>query len=362
MQRKYKQQPMKQPRLITKLLAMRFSAMGDVAMTIPVLTQLAQQHPNLRITMLTRTRFLPLFEWVPSNIQVRGIELSDYKGVLGLERLYSQLSRSDFDAVADLHDVLRTKYLHSRFRLSRARVAVIDKGRRQKRAFLAHGIDAEPLRPMFERYADVFRSLGLSLELHPKQPLFSLRGESLLPLQAVVGQKQKGERWIGIAPFAAHTTKMYPLEQMQQVAILLTKRGYRVFLFGAGESEAAILRSWQTDRIQSVCGTMGGLRNELLLISRLDLMLCMDSANMHMAAMLSTPTLSLWGATHPAAGFMAWGTTRDDIIELTDLPCRPCSVYGKRPCQLGDHRCMTEITPDRILQAIETRLNALQTL
>ena len=133
-----KQEPTKE---IKRLLVIRFSAMGDVAMTVPVVTLLARQHPDLRITMLTRHKFVPLFEWVPSNVEVRGIDLNNYKGLLGLERLFSELRRQDFDAVADLHDVLRTKYLHSRFRMTHAQVAVIDKERKQKRAFIGHALD-----------------------------------------------------------------------------------------------------------------------------------------------------------------------------------------------------------------------------
>ena len=345
---------------IKKILAMRFSAMGDVAMTVPVLTELARQNPELRITMVTRKKFLPLFEWVPSNIEVKGIELSDYKGVIGLERLFSILRGSqDFDAVADLHDVLRTKYLHSRFRLTKARVAVIDKGRSQKHAFLGHGSDHSPLRPMFERYADVFRSLGLNLTLHYDRPLFDLRGEKYLPIWQFAGKKATADRWIGIAPFAAHPTKTYPLEQMKQVVDGCRERGYHVFLFGAGAEEAAILQSWEETGVQSVCGRLGGLRGELLLMSKLNLMVCMDSANMHMAAMLGVPTLSIWGATHPDAGFMAWNTTPADIIEADGLTCRPCSIYGSKPCKLGDHRCMRQISPLTILDRIDKKLGSI---
>jgi ADP-heptose:LPS heptosyltransferase len=347
----------KGPKEIKRLLAMRFSAMGDVAMTVPVLTQLARQHPDLRITMLTRKKFLPLFEWVPSNVEVKGIDLANYKGLLGLERLFSMLHKQGFDAVADLHDVLRTKYLHNRFRMTSARVAVINKGRKLKREILGHGTDHDPLPSMFERYADVFRQLGLSLELHPDEPIIDLKNEDFLPITRFAGKKEPGERWIGIAPFAAHDPKMYPLYMMGDVIALCTEYGYKVFLFGAGDKEAAQLERFEDENVKSICRRLGGLHDELLLMSRLDLMLCMDSANMHMAAMLGVPTLSIWGATHPSAGFLPWNTTRADIIELTDLPCRPCSVYGNKTCKLKDLRCMTQITPDIVADRIVEKLS-----
>ena len=75
-----------------KLLVMRFSALGDVAMTVPVITQLAQQHPELRITVLTRIRFVPLFEWAPSNVEVKGISLDNYKGIKVFDMSTAQMA------------------------------------------------------------------------------------------------------------------------------------------------------------------------------------------------------------------------------------------------------------------------------
>lgn len=352
------EQKQKESKEIRKLLVVRFSAMGDVAMTVPVLTQLARQNPQLRITMLTRRKFEPLFEWAPANIEVRGIDLDNYKGLLGLSRLYSMLRKEGFDAVADLHDVLRTKYLRTRFRLSRTPVSVIDKMRRQRRAFLGNAVRLEPLPSVFELYADVFRRLGLSLELHPDEPIVDLKNENFLPVTRFAGKKAPGERWIGIAPFAAHDSKMYPLYMMDDVIALCTEYGYKVFLFGAGDKEAQLLHTLEDDNVRSICRRLNGLHDELLLMSQLDLMVCMDSANMHMAAMLGVPTLSIWGATHPAAGFLPWNTPLTSIIHEGDLSCRPCSIYGSKPCRLKDHRCMTHITPDLIADRIVSALNA----
>ena len=339
---------------------MRFSAMGDVAMTVPVITQLAQQHPELRITMLTRIRFVPLFEQTPANVEVKGINLDNYKGITGLTRLYNSLQQADYDAVADLHNVLRTKYLRTLFRLAGKQVAVIDKGRKAKHSLIGHGMTTAPLKSMFERYADVFRELGYEVELNQDPPLTppSMEGNAIRQILPIEGEMSKGQRgsFIGIAPFAAHSMKIYPLDQMRKVCDLLLEKGYKLFLFGAGKEESEILSTWECDNMRSVCGWLGGLHDELQLISQLDLMICMDSANMHMAAMLGTPTLSLWGATHPAAGFTAWGQTDQNILQISDLPCRPCSIYGNKPCRLGDHRCMTGITPEMIVERAEQLL------
>ena len=339
---------------IKRLLVMRFSAMGDAAMTVPVLHALATQHPDLRITMLTRPRFIPLFDWLPANVQVKGIDFATYDGVMGLTRLYNKLKKYDFDAVADLHDVLRSKYLRSCFALSGTQVEKVNKGRKAKKELMGNGLHHEALPPMTERYAEVFRSLGLSIDLsHKTTP--DLRSDDFTEVWAVAGKKQAHEKWIGVAPFAAHVQKIYPLERMQQVVNTLAAQGHRIFLFGAGKKEGEILAQWEQGassegqgNILSVCGKMGGLRNEMLLISQLDLMISMDSANMHIASIFGIPVLSIWGATHPKAGFSGFGQLAESEVQL-DLPCRPCSIYGKTPCQFGDLRCM-DIAPDIIVK------------
>lgn len=331
---------------IKRLLVMRFSAMGDVAMTVPVLHALATQNPELRITMLTRSRLAPMFEWLPSNVQVKGLDFADGDGVFGLTKIYQKLKTGNYDAVADLHDVLRTKFLRTCFKMNGTRVAVVDKCRKDRKALIGNGMTHEPLRPMSERYADVFRSLHLSVDL--SQPMkISLKGENFTPVRNVAGQKQPENKWIGIAPFAAHQQKIYPLNKMQQVAQQLSEQGYKVFLFGAGNKEQEILSEWKAERIISVCGKLGGLHNEMLLMSQLDLMISMDSANMHIASLTGIPVLSIWGATHPKAGFYGYGQPPENIVQL-DLPCRPCSIYGNKPCQFGDLRCMN-ITPETIV-------------
>lgn len=334
---------------LKRLLVMRFSAMGDVAMTAPVLHCLAVQNPQLRITVLTRTRFVPMFEFLPANVMVQGIDLEEYKGMGGLNRLFGELRKSSFDAVCDLHDVLRTKYLRTCFMMTGVKVVKVDKGRKDKHALIGNGLSSKALRPMVERYADVFRSLGLSLDLSKVEKV-NVRGESFLPVRQFAGIKEEGEKWIGIAPFAAHMQKVYPLEKMQQVVNLLCDKGCKVFLFGAGKAEADILADWEREGAKSVCGKLGGLKNEMLLMTKLDMMLCMDSANMHIASMMGIPVLSVWGATHPKAGFTGFGQKPSSIVQL-ELDCRPCSIYGNKPCQFGDMRCMN-ISPEIIVNRL----------
>jgi len=81
-------------------------------------------------------------------------------------------------------------------------------------------------------------------------------------------------------------------------------------------------------------------------------MISMDSANMHLASLFGVPVVSVWGATHPFAGFMGFGQSPDRAVQIDDLECRPCSVFGNKPCFRGDHACMEWITPERVLEKV----------
>ena len=293
-----------------KLLIIRFSAMGDVAMLVPVVHDLATQYPDTSITILTRERLTPFFDWMPSNVETLGVNLKDYEGLRGLGRLYTRLKPLQFDAVADMHDVLRSKYLRTRFRFAGIpAVAVIDKGRREKKELIGQGQTHAPLPAMTDRYAQVLSQLGMPVSLSYKQA-FDPSGEDLSAVIDLFGKKPEGEHWVGVAPFAAHENKVYPLSKMHEVVKTLSGRGMRIFLFGAGKHESEVLADWEEgNQVVSICGKMKGLHDEMLLMSQLDLMLAMDSSNMHIASIVGPhhrgqqpslpPMLHLWQGAMP---------------------------------------------------------------
>ena len=94
------------------------------------------------------------------------------------------------------------------------------------------------------------------------------------------------------------------------------------------------------------------LGDEMNLISNLDCVVSMDSLVMHLASLMATPTVSVWGATHPGLGFLGYGFGQEGVLQ-TDFACRPCSVYGKKPCKYGDYRCIWSIEPQMILDRVE---------
>lgn len=338
------------------ILVIRLSAMGDVAMTIPVLQQLLQQNPEVQLTVLTQRFLVPLFEPLERTTVYPVETKGRHKGVKGLWQLCRELKKQyRFDAIADLHNVLRSKIIRFFFRSSRLKAAVIDKGRRQKRKLTRKkNKELTPLKSSFQRYADVFAELGLAISLNKSQPVFPRQP---LP-EAAMSFIIPGKKYICIAPFARHPEKMYPLEQMKLViADLIKHENTGIVLIGGGASELALMQELQNEFPQII--NLGGkfsFKEELAIISHMDLVLSMDSANMHLASLYGVPVISVWGATHPFAGFYGWGQSPDHAVQI-ELYCRPCSVFGNKPCYRGDHACMRQLPPEMILQKVSGEIN-----
>lgn len=335
-----------------KILIIRFSAFGDVAMTIPVIYSFACQYPEIEITILSRKNFAGLFQNLPANVHFMGIDLKKYDGLSGLNNLYKLLKAETFDYVADFHDVLRTKYLRSRFILNGVKVAHIDKGRGEKEKLTRKKNKVlKPLKTSFERYQQVLNTLGFAFNSG-----FRSIYENNPPNTAVIEQKlniKKDRKWLGIAPFAKHEGKIYPPELMEKVIEYFSKKeDTEVFIFGGGVEEKKIADSWlqKYSSIHSLIGELN-MEEELTMISMLDVMLSMDSANMHLASLVATPVVSVWGATHPYAGFLGWKQKPENAVQV-DLYCRPCSIFGQKPCYRGDYACMHQIEPTEIIKKI----------
>ena len=299
--------------------------MGDVAMTVPVLRALTAQHPELRITVLTRAFFKPFFRDL-DNVEVFLAELKrEHKSVSGLYKMAQALNKKEFYAVADLHNVLRSKIL-KKF-ISCKRFITIDKGRKEKRLLTSSRVFKQ-LKKTHQRYADVFEDLGYRVDL--SNPSFPKKTVLSAKLQQIVGNNSM--KRIGIAPFAAHEGKMYPLSLMKQVIENLSKN-YKVILFGGGDNESEFLKGYENsfDNTINLAGKVS-LDEEMDVISNLDVMLSMDSGNAHIAAMLGVKVITIWGVTHPFAGFSPFNQPEDYglIADRNKFPLIPTSVYGNK--------------------------------
>ncbi len=321
------------------LLLIRFSALGDILMTVPVVDALARQYPEVSITVVSRPWVGSVFGLLPENVSFVGINPRDYPGISGLWKMFCQLRALKPSCVCDLHDVLRTKVLRLFFRGAGVPVFHINKERKARRAFL-HQERKEQQITSFDKYARVLREAGYEVNLAEEQRR-----------TLVKGQKQAA---VGIAPFAAHQGKIYPMEKMEEVIRLLSA-SYQIFLFGAGSKERQLTEAWEKKfpNVVSMVGKLPDMRHELECMASLKAMLTMDSGNMHLAALTDTPVVSLWGATHPLGGFLGWNQAMEHCVQR-DLPCRPCSIYGQKPCRYGDYRCMNQIAPEEVAEKVRS--------
>ncbi len=357
----------------------RFSALGDVAMLVPVVREVVMSMPEVEVTVLSKPFCAPMFEGLGERVRFIGADIKgEYTGMKGLGRLFHELDMSGFDYVADMHGVLRTHYLGMRFRLAGYSVAKIDKCRAERRRLTASEGKKrmKRLSTSFEKYRAVLHRLPLDgLErldayvANEKRGCVLNFGTTDVEVEKVLGMIEKNaachdingttaglSRRIGIAPFAAHGGKIYPKEKMERVIDMLIKKDGKVnvFLFGGGGQERDIMLGWQArwpDNVVAASPKLKSMRLELQLMSHLDVMLSMDSANMHLASLVGTRVVSVWGATHPFAGFLGWQQSEDDCVQLP-LPCRPCSVFGKKPCRRGDFACMNGIEEERIVSLL----------
>ncbi len=326
-----------------RILVARFSALGDVVISLHVIKAAIEQNEDFEIVLLTKPFYRKLFENI-DGVSCYDVDLRNkHKGFAGLKRLAKELSEEEFCCFLDLHNVLRTKLL--RFFFGRKlNKFVIDKGRKEKKSLTRKKHkNLRQLKHTAQRYADVFKQAGFNLLLDKYSPNFKYKKSSELNqfLNNFKGKK------IAIAPFAAHETKQYPIEKTTEILKRLDKAKVNVFIFGGGQKERKIAEDWQNEyeNVTSLIGRFS-LNDEIAIIDSCDKIFTMDSGNMHLASLTNTQIVSFWGGTHPFLGFTPF--KKDDTIFVQkDIFCRPCSVFGNKKCYRDKMYC-ADIEPAEI--------------
>ncbi|GLU43196.1 heptosyltransferase [Muricauda sp. NBRC 101325] len=331
--------------------------MGDVAMTVPIISAVTEKYPEVQVTVLTKKLFMPIFDGMERVQTFEADVKKRHKGLIGLWRLYQELKPMNFDAVADLHNVLRSRVLKKYFALERIPIKQIDKGRNEKKALnRAKNKVFQQLKSTHQRYADVFTQLGFPIEFSNPKPLPRIQ----LSEKVLGFVHQDTKKWVGIAPFAAHEGKMYPLEYTEEVIKALDNTNkYKILLFGGGTKEVEVLTRLANSYENALC--MAGklnLSEELQLISNLDVMLSMDSGNAHLAANYGIPVITLWGVTHPFAGFYPFGQPIENALfaDREKYPLIPTSVYGNKVPKGYENAMKTidfKLVEDKLLSILE---------
>ena len=322
-------------------------------MTVPVLRAFVKQYPTVQLTVISRPFFKPLFDGIPNVSFFDFDEKERHKGFFGLLRLFQDLKELQIDAFADLHNVLRSQIIRNLFALSGKKIAAVDKGRKEKKELTrADNKVFRPLPTMFERHAKVFEELSFTLDL--SSPNFPKKAALNQEIISIIGTNY--QKLIGIAPFAQYDSKVYPLDLMQKVIDQLAENNsHTILLFGGGNKEIELLNSLAANK-ENVIVIAGKIKfqQELQLISNLDVMLSMDSGNAHIAAMLGVNIITLWGATHPFAGFSPFNQPLENVLvsDRNLFPKLPTSVYGNKKVA-GYDDAMRTILPETIVLKIK---------
>ena len=331
--------------------------MGDVAMVVPLLRIFVSQNQDVKVTVVSKPFFEPFFEEI-KNVRFFAVDVKNrHKGFLGLLQLFWDLKKLQIDAVADLHNVLRSKIIRNLFVLCGKKTAFTDKGRAEKKALTRSKNKVfEPLQSMFERHVTTFKQLGFNLDLtNPKFPEKAVLSKEILN---ITGPKET-LKWIGIAPFAQYQSKIYPLDLMHMVIDeLVQNENYKIFLFGGTNEIDTLNRLGKNhENVVVIAGTLS-FKEELHLISNLDVMLSMDSGNAHLAALFGIRTITLWGATHPFAGFSPFNQPIANALvsDRNQYPLLSTSVYGNKNI-LGYEDAMRTILVDDVVAKIEKDLH-----
>ena len=320
-----------------KILIIRLSSIGDVAIAVPLVKALSNQYPTVEISIVSKPFHQFMFEGIP-RVQFIPFDDKKYIGFMGTFRFaFDQLWKENFTHVIDLHDVLRSKLFRKVLSIKAIKTVVFDKGRKEKKAALLDKSKLlKPLQSSFLRYKAAIETAGFQLQTEENQWI-----------------EKKGEKenyTIGIAPFSLHFTKTYPQESMVTlINSLLEQLDCNILLFG-GKSERDKLATLSTPDKVAVANCQT-IQEEMQLMSTLDVMISMDSANMHLASLVEVPVVSIWGGTHPNMGF--YGYRQNPALAIgKDLACRPCSVFGKETCPLGHFECMKTIDNQQIVDKV----------
>ncbi len=331
-----------------QVLAVRFSSIGDILLTTPLLRAIRHSHPEARVTVLTKREYVPLLSHNPHVQRVLG--LAPGRPFLNLA---AELRGDEYTHLLDLHDNLRSRALrllvpgrwrsYPKHRAARALLIRAKRNRYRDR------------RPVPERYFSAARDLEVAPDGAP--PEFFLGAEAdeqAAAWLASVGLEAETSI-VAIAPGAAHATKRWPIEHWRVLVDRSVKDGSAVVIVG-GPNDAtlgAALSDGSRGRVANAAGILG-LQASGALLRRARALVSGDTGVMHMATGVGTPVLALFGPTVEAFGFFPY-TRRAGVLELP-LPCRPCTAQGGPLCPLGHHRCMVDIHPGTVYEALRSTL------
>ncbi len=333
------------------ILVIRLGRLADVAMSVHAMRGLVRDFPELRITVVTRSNFKPLFRDV-QGLEFLFVDEPRFVGVLGRMRLWWQVQRLRVNAIADLSATTLSRTLCFSLTPWRRRVARIENQRLEGRALTRkYRKVMVQLSPLASRSREVFGALGLPFCM--PSPVRRTRSVQMPAIVEILSGEKSGV-WVGVAPLSRHHGTCYPIPHSAELVALLAGRYERVFLFGDGEYERQCCEGMQSlhANVVSVAGR-ASLAEQMDVLAVLDVVVSIDGDILRLASLVGTPVVSLWGATHPYISSSGYGQDPNNVIHK-ELPCRPCSMSGQRRCLFGNYECMHSIQPMEVFRRVKS--------
>ena len=324
-----------------KILIIRFSSIGDIVLTTPVIRCIRKQIPDAVIHYLTKEKFKPILEYNPYIDAIFTIEKD-------VDEVLSDLKAERYDFIIDLHNNLRSwrvkMALHSPSK-------AFNKLNFQKWVRVNLRINILPAVHIVDRYLNaasplgiINDGLGLDFFLDPKMSKTSLS----LP-------ESFHKCYLAIVIGGQHKTKMYPNDQLIELCKNLNKK---IVLLGGPDDfdNGTMIAKEAGEHVFNACGKYNLMESGWLLQDASHV-ITNDTGLMHIAAALNKNITSIWGNTIPEFGmypyFQKESNATNEMVEVKNLYCRPCSKIGYKQCPKGHFRCMKEIKPQTIIDTIK---------
>lgn len=342
----------------SKTLVIRFSSVGDIVLSTPLLRVLRAKFPKSQIDYVTRTEYAELVRHNPNLNLV--YEYDAREGFEGLRQLKKKLRSEQYDTVVDIHGSLRSSYL--RTGLGAQRVFTIDKRKHERFMLVRFKKNLyQEIVSVADRYLEPLETIGVRSdgggpELHiPDEVLFGVAGKM------ATLRLHRYERTIGLCPTSRHFTKRWPSDRYAALGVrFVREHDGKVLVFGAKEDVA--LTSAVAARINEEAGAdrAADLSGQLSLLETAaameycDVVVSNDSGLMHIATAMHKKLVAVFGSTVREFGFFPYG---GNVVERSGLACRPCSHLGRPTCPEGHFRCMNEIEVEEVYQHVQRLLH-----
>ncbi len=327
-----------------KILIIRFSSIGDIVLTTPVIRCVKTQLPDAELHYVTKSSFAPVLKANPYIDKIH---------VLGhsWETLFHELEAEDYDYIIDLHRNIRSIRLRSALK---KKGKAFKKLNTRKWIYVNTKINVMPEKHIVQRYLEAAYELGVKDD-GKGLDYFIPENEHVkdrdIPLSHHPG-------YIGIVVGAAHNTKKLPVHKLKELCLQLA---HPIIILGGKEDSdvGKELAAVDPVKIYNACGKFS-INESADLVRRAKIIVTHDTGLMHIAAAFNKPVISVWGNTVPSFGMYPYfgidSASPAEWIQVKKLWCRPCSKIGYAKCPLGHFKCMNKQDMSRVVAMIQRKL------